>query len=286
MSGVPGLDEDELYILMVAVITAIVTTWKSLGWSIHRMFRRGNAAAGLPVLTLLVGLAWIVFVLRAYADPSVVGVYRFFYAIVGVAAISGLGFLVPQAYGLRLGVDVYQRSNMAVALVVCGFALATAMIYGGANWGDADPVGDGEGGWWIPLGFFLAGWVVLVIAALIYIGGEPTSLRLRLVQDRSVADGRAAASYLLGVAVVLTEAVAGDFWGWTEGLLGLLGIAGMMATHAVCVRRLPVLVTTVESQAAGRIDVRRFESIAYGLLALLFWILQRMLDVWTAGVGR
>lgn len=277
--------EDEVGILFVAAIIAVVMTPFTLGWTVHRLFRRGNPAAAVPILAFAASIAWLAFVLRFYADPSVVGVYVFFYFVLGVAILL-LGFLAPNLYGLRLSVDVYQRRNMAAAIVISAFALATGMIFGGSLWGAADPVGDDEGGWWIPLGFFVAGWAVLLIASAVYIRGEPKSLRIRIVQDRSVSDAKATASYLLGVSVIVTEAVAGDFWGWTQGLLGLLVIASMTITHQLCRRRLPQWITTVETQSGGRVAGRDFESIAYAVFALLFWFLQRGLNVWTDGVGR
>jgi hypothetical protein len=280
------LAEDEVGILAVSAILALAVTPFALGWTFHRLFRRGNPAAALPILTLFAAIGWLAFVLRFYADPSVVGVYVFFYLALGAAIIVPRGFFTPGLYGLRLSVDVYQRRNMAAAIVISAFALATGMIFGGTLWGEADPVGDDEGGWWIPMGFFTAGWAVLLLASAVYIRGEPRSLRVRIVQDRSVADARAAASYLLGIGVIITEAVAGDFWGWTQGLLGLLVIASMTITHQLCSRRLPQLITTVETQSGGRIGGRDFESIAYAVFALLFWFLQRGLNVWADGVGR
>jgi hypothetical protein len=267
-------------------VAALLVAPFVLGWNYHRLFRRQNPAAALPVLAMVASLGWLCFVLRFYADPSVAGVYVFFYLVVGAAIIVVAGFSTPNVYGIRLGVDVYQRRNMAAAIVISAFALATGLIFGGSLWGEADPVGDDECGWWIPLGFFITGWTALLVASTVYIHGEAKSLRVGIVQDRSIADARAAASYLLGVGVIVTEAVAGDFWGWSQGLLGLLVVASMTITHRLCSRRLPHLITTVQTQSGGRIGGRDFESIAYAIFALLFWILQRSLSGWTEGVGR
>jgi hypothetical protein len=280
------LEDDEIFIALAAAVTAVLVAPFVLGWNYHRLFRRENPAAALPVLSMAASLGWLGFVLRFYADPSVVGVYVFFYLAIGLAIVAVAGFLTPNIYGIRLSVDVYQRRNMAAAVIISAFAFSTGMIFGGSLWGEADPVGDDEGGWWIPLGFFLAGWTVLLLAAAIYIRGEAKSLRVRIVQDRSMADARAAASYLIGVGVIVTEAVAGDFWGWSQGLLGLLVIASMTITHQLCSRRLPVLITTVQTQSGGRVGGRDFESIAYAVFAIVFWVLQRSLSVWTDGVGR
>jgi len=280
------LEDDEIFIVLVAVVTAILVAPSVLGWNYHRLFRRENPAAALPTLAMGASLGWLGFVLRFYADPSVAGIYVFFYLAIGLAIVAVAGFLTPNIYGIRLSVDVHQRRNMAAAIVISAFALATGLIFGGSLWGEADPVGDDEGGWWIPLGFFLAGWAVLMLASVIYIKGEAKSLRVRIVQDRSIADARAAASYIIGVGVICTEAVAGDFWGWTQGLFGLLVIASMTITHQLCSRRLPDLITTVQKESGGRVGGRDFESIAYAVFAILFWILQRGLSGWADGVGR
>lgn len=269
------MDEDEIIVFVISGVIALGATPLALGWPIHRLFRRRNAAAGVPLPAMLLAMGWISYVIRNYADPSVRGIYAAFYFVLGMAIVSLLGWFGPKLYGLRIGVDVYQRKNTAAVLVIAAFMLATAMIYSGSVWGEADPVGDDEGGWWIPLGFFALGWGTLIVASALYITGEPDSLRMRLVQNRSHADARAAASYLLGVGVILTEAVAGDFWGWTEGILGLAVIAGMLATHRLCSRKLPLLVTTVQSRTERLIAGRTVESLAYAVFTLAFWILQR-----------
>ena len=280
------MEDDETTIFFISAFVVLIVTPFALGWPVHGLFRRGNAAAGLPLLAAGAALAWILFVINYFADPSVKGIYALFYVLLGMALTVGLGFYTPRLYGLRASVDVHQRKNMAAAMVISSFALATGMIFGGSLWGEADPVGDDEGGWWIPLGFFLAGWGILVLASAMYIVGEPVSLRMRLLQNRSVADASAASSYLLGTAVVLTESVAGDFWGWSQGLLGLLVIGCMIITHQLCVHRLPVLITTVESKTDRWLVRRQIESMAYAAFAVAFWLLQRGLDRWVTGVDR
>jgi hypothetical protein len=263
--------DDEVIVLIASVILALACAPFVLGWLVHRLYLRDNPAAALPLLGIVGSVAWSAYVLWYHADPSVTGVYTLFYFILGLALVLGPGFWPLSAYGLRVTVDVMQRRNMAVAIVIGAFVFSTGLIYGGSNWGEADPVGDEEGGWWIPLGFFLAGWLALLVVAVFYLRGEPRSLRLRLVQDRSRAEARSAAAFLISTALVLTHAVAGDFWGWAEGLLGVGAVVLMMITHDLCRRAVPTVLSTVESSAPGFNQGRYAESLAYLLISLAFW---------------
>lgn len=244
-----------------------------LGWLKHRFYFRNNPAAALPLLAIAAAMAWTTYVLRYQADPSVVGVYQLFYWLMGLAVVLGPGFWATYLYGIRTSIDVHQRRNLAAGVVVGAFALATGLIFGGSNWGEADPTSDGEGGWWIPFGFFLAGWTALLVVIGFYLRGERSSLRQRIVQDRNMGDARAAASYLLGNALVITHAVAGDFWGWIDGLLGVAAVALLAITHELCRRAVPVLITTAESHQPSLSSSRYLESLLYLMIGLGFWLL-------------
>ncbi len=277
------MEDDEVMIGVLAAIAVLLAGSYVAGGRLHRLYLRNNPAAGLPRLAVLASLAWLGIVLRWFADPSIVGFYLLLYGVLGLAATLSIGLLVPKIYGIRLRVDVYERRNMAAALVIAGHTLAVGLIYGGCLWGEADPDGDGEGGWWIPLGFFAAGLAVLWLAAALYIKHEPGSLRLRVIQDRSWPAARAAASYLVSVSIVLTDAVAGDFWGWTHGLLALVMIAIMLTAHRLLNRGLPQVLTTTAQQTDHWFDSRHLEAVLYALMALGFWLLQRLLDGWLLG---
>ena len=119
---------------------------------------QGGMAFHGGFLGVLLAMVWIAFVIWRHADPSVTGVYVWFYLVMGYAAVKLLGQTTPAAFGARVRVDVGERRNLAAALLVAAFTLATGMIFGGSLWGEADPTGEGEGGWWIPVTFFLLGW--------------------------------------------------------------------------------------------------------------------------------
>jgi hypothetical protein len=84
----------------------------------------------------------------------VTGTYVVFNLVLGYAATKLFGQAGARLFGLRMRVDVLERRNVAAALVIAASTLATGLIFGGNLWGDADPVGDDEGGWWIVGAFF------------------------------------------------------------------------------------------------------------------------------------
>ncbi|TVR64778.1 MAG: hypothetical protein EA422_05905 [Gemmatimonadales bacterium] len=230
------MDESEVLILIVAFV-AMVGAWiGTMQAAMHRLYFRGNPGPGLVRAAVLASLFWIWLVCLIWADDSVRGVYVLFYLVLGYAAVKLFGHAGSRITGLRYRIDVLERRNPVAGLVMAAFVLATGLIFGGSLWGDADPVGDDEGGWWIVWGFFLMGWIALVMAFRIWLRRERkrfpgTSGSLRRTHDPE--DGRAAALFLLAAAIPLTDAVAGDFWGWRHGLLTFGVLAGLLLAHEV-----------------------------------------------------
>jgi hypothetical protein len=252
-------------------------------------------------------------VIAVWADESVTGIYVVFYLVMGYAAVKFLGQTVVSAYGARSRVDVAERRNVPAALVVAAFTLATGLIFGGSLWGDADPVGDDEGGWWIVVGFFLMGWASLLVAFGLFLRREGGRLATRLQRERGREDARTAAVFLLSAAVVLTDAVSGDFWGWRHGILTFGVLAGMLITHQVFAGLAMGKGAAYEARGGGvsvhgeavrgevpgegrtagqvpeersgmRGEGRALEGLAYALLALLAWGANRFLDgTWGPG---
>ena len=288
-----ALDESEILILMVSAFVAVAAAASTRTGVFHRLYLRGNPAPGIVRLGVIVAMAWIAFVLWRYADPSVTGIYVVFYLIMGYAVVKVFGQFAASWLGARIRVDAVERRNVPAALVIAAFTVATGLIFGGSLWGEADPVGDGEGGWWIPLSFFLLGWTTLLIALGLFLRREPGSLAHRLQRERSLEDARATAFFLLAAGVALTEAVSGDFWGWQHGLLtfGVLAalviarelFAGLAAAGTPAGRTGDVAGDAGPSHAPS--DTRRtLEAIAYVLLGLSAWGLNRLLDA-SLGAG-
>jgi hypothetical protein len=280
------MSESEVVVFIVSIVLGVVGTTMNSTAAMPQLYFRGNPAPGIVRLGVLLSLAWIGLVLWRWADPSVVGIYVVFYLVMGFAAVKMFGQTAAGLYGLRVRVDAAERRNVPAAIVIAAFTLATGLIFGGSLWGEADPVGDGEGGWWIPVAFFLLGWLTLVLAFALFELREPGSFARRLRRERSIADARAAATFLLGAAVVLTDAVAGDFWGWWHGLMSFSVLAFMLLAHEVFAPRGGVEETVRRGSVLdGRGDAKRItESLAYLAIAGIVWLLNRAIDaMWGAG---
>jgi hypothetical protein len=274
------MDPDEWFVLAVGIAVASGGIAANSTARMPALYFRDAAGAGLVRLATWLAMLWILVVLLRFADPSVTGIYVGFYLVLGYAVVKALAPAAAGWFGARFRVDVCERHNHSAALVHAGLVLAGGMIFGGCLWGEADPVTDDEGGWWIPLGFFAAGWAVLLGAMALFFWREPGPTRLRIRRDRSVGDGQAAGAYAVAAAWVLTEAVAGDFHGWRHGLLAVGFIAvllGLRELHGVLQNRLTITVT------GGRSPRRAGESALYLLTGLVFWLLNRALAGWLEG---
>lgn len=230
------MDESEIFLLWMGFFAAMLGAWLTMTAPMHRIFFRNNPGPGMVRAALLLSVAWVWLVCMVWADESVQGVYVAFYMTLGYAATKLFGHAGSRWIGFRYRVDVLERRNVSAALVIAAFTLATGLIFGGSLWGDADPVGDDEGGWWIVGAFFLMGWGFLVAAFRIYLWRERARLggrAGRLRRSHDLADGRAAALFLLAAGVTLTDAVSGDFWGWRHGILTFGVLAGLLLAHEI-----------------------------------------------------
>jgi hypothetical protein len=270
------MDDSEIFVLFLSIVLAAVGTGVNRIGGLHRLHFRNNPAPGIVRAGVIVAMVWIAFVIFNFADPSVTGIYVFFYLVMGYALVKLLGQTVPMAYGARTRADVGERRNVPAAVVIAAFTISTGLIFGGSLWGEADPVGDDEGGWWIPVTFFLLGYGALLAAFALFLRREPGSFATRIRRDRSFADARAAASFLLGCAVPITDAVTGDFWGWGHGLLTFGVLVGMLLVHELFASMTGADPT---SRARSTSDPRRIlESLAYLAIAGAVWLLTRFLD--------
>jgi hypothetical protein len=179
------MDDGEVFVFLLSLGAALAGVVVNSTASLHPLHFRGNAAPGVVRLGTLAAMAWIAYVIAFHADPSVTGVYVVFYLVMGYAAVKLFGQAAAHGFGFRTRVDAGERRNVAAALVIAAFTVATGMIFGGSLWGEADPVGDDEGGWWIPLGFFVLGWATLMVAFALFQRGSGRGWR----RGSSASDG-------------------------------------------------------------------------------------------------
>lgn len=275
------MDEDEVIIFFLSLALAGVGMAVNSMAGLHPLYFRHNPAPGIVRLGISAAMAWIAYVLWFHADPSVTGIYVLFYLVMGYAAVKLFGQASATALGYRTRVDAGERRNPSAALVIAVFTVATGMIFGGSLWGEADPVGDDEGGWWIPVGFFLMGWLTLVVAFALFQRRE-RRLFIRVRRERRLADARAASAFLLAAAASLTDAVSGDFWGWRHGIFSFGLIAVLLLVHeAFAAWKQP----GGPEEAEPPMDARRaLESVLYLALGIAAWLGSRYVEAtWGAG---
>jgi len=266
------MSEDEIFILVVAAAVAGVWLCLETFTAKHRLFFRRATGAGLVRLAFLLSMAWTAYVLANHADPSVVGVYRLFYMVLGAAVVAVFGLGASGRTGVRFTVDVLERRNPAAGLLVAAFVLATGLVFGGSVWGEADPDGEGEGGWWIPLGFFLAGWISLVISTALYRRRDTGGQVRRMRQLRNPGEVLAFVLYILSCGWILTEAVSGDFYGWRHGLTAVAAIAAMLMTREI-VGLVFARGTPVRPQAMRGVEVGFYIAWSAGFTVLSRYVL-------------
>lgn len=264
------MSEDEIMVLVFSVMAGTVGAFLTRVSSFPRPFTENNPGIGLMRLSVAASLGWTLYVIQYHGDPSITGIYIVFYLVMAYAAAKLFGQVVAQLYGLHLRSDVYERKNLAAALFVSSFTLATGIVFGGSLWGEADPLSDAEGGWWIPVGFFLMGWVTLALATAFYLWREPGRFRQQLCQERDSAMAWSASIFILSTASLILGGVAGDFWGWRHGVLGMGTIALMLTGHEL-------IMATGQMTAFGGI-LRVIERGLYIALAVLVWYLNRAID--------
>jgi hypothetical protein len=271
------MSDDEAFIFIAAGFAGGIAAFVTAASFMPRAFTSGNAAVGLLRVSMLFSLGWAGYVLAYHGDPSIVGIYVAFYLMLAYTAAkifgqAGARFL----FGLHLQSDIFERRNPAAAVAVAAFTAATGLIFGGSLWGEADPVGDGEGGWWIPVGFFLMGWGILVVATALYAWREPGSVRLQIRQERDTRMAWRMAVFILTCGHLLLAGVSGDFWGWRHGVLGMGTIALMLVGHEF------VLLFSDRTVKPGLLR-HIFEQVVYIGLGSAAWALNRVIDQTYAG---
>ncbi len=218
--------------------------WKSRTFQLHHLYLRNNPGVGLVRLAFWIAMAWCVFTLFVFGSEKIFGFWYIFYLTLGWGAIMVFGLGGAELFKLRLRVDVYERRNFAAAMFIASFMLATGMIWGGSMWGESEAesleygaffeiLPSYDDGWWIIPLFFIMGWIILFLTMKLWFFREKTISGEVIRSDRKIADARAASLYCLGCAIPITDAVAGDYYGLGDSIIGFSVIALPVLAHEV-----------------------------------------------------
>lgn len=222
--------------------------WKYTNSSnLHPLYLRDNPGPGLIRFAVWAGMLWCIFTIMVFGSERIVGVWHLFYLIIGFGAIQVFGVKGAETFGVRVRPDVFERKNWGAAMFIAAFVLSTGMIYGGSMWGESEQatlqadlekyggvfqtMPSYDDGWWIIMLFFLLGWSILFVTMKLWFLREKSVTGSGIRRDRLVEDGRAAALYCLGVAIPLTDAVSGDYYGIEDSLVGFSVIALPVMAH-------------------------------------------------------
>lgn len=269
-----------------AFTLAILMAYRGFQWSsindLHELYLRRNAAIGVTRLSVVVSLVWGIFVVLFFADPTIEGLWAPMYVINSYAATKFFGQHVGQRFGPRLRRDVYERKNLAAAVVLGSFTLATGLIYGGAMWGEVVPGALVYGAvfellpgytdaWWITPWFFFMGWVVMVVSLRRWLAQEPYNFADRIVRDHSFPEAKVAALFILANGIIIAHAVHGDYLGFEQSHRGFfVFLIPLVALHLYAKVR------------AKNPKNRDREGMTYVVLAVIGIIAVRVLAVLTA----
>lgn len=227
------------------LITMGLWGWfRILPGKLHPLYLKNNPGAGLVRLAPWLAMIWCTFTIFAFGSEKITGVWYLIYLGMGYGTMMLFGLLGARSFGLRVRVDVLERKNFSAALVISAFLLATGMIWGGSMWGESSPesleyagifmiMESYYDGWWIIPLFFAMGWTILFLTMHLWFYREKTVSGEGIRRDRSVADGRAAALYCLACAIPITDAVAGDYYGLADSMIGFSAIALPVLAHEI-----------------------------------------------------
>ena len=208
-----------------------------------QLSRKSNAALGLSISGYLLGVI-VVFVAVLYTPfASGDGDWRFtaefgfdvievfLYSVGAIAVLNLTRYLIDHLvlYKFDVEKEIIENQNLAAGAVEFGVYLSVSLVvaaslagYGDAQLGTAVPTTLDE----IIRSavFFVLGLGVLVLYALFYQVTTVYDIHDEIEKDNA-AVGVTMAANLIAVALVAFKAVAGEFLGWSESLIGFVVFA-------------------------------------------------------------
>jgi uncharacterized membrane protein YjfL (UPF0719 family) len=183
----------------------------------EQLCAKDNPAAGLVLGGFTLGL-FIALAGLMQGEASTLAVDALDTALHGAGAIAGMALaaaLWRVLLELDLRRDVLEARNLGAALLIAASLVATGLIYQGAL------SGDGSRGW-VAAGFFALGEGALFAAVLLYEFLTPYDVGEEVGAKANPAAAVAASGAVIAAGLIIGDAVAGDFHGWTASLLETL----------------------------------------------------------------
>ena len=208
-----------------------------------QLSRKSNAALGLSISGYLLGVI-VVFVAVLYTPfTSGDGDWRFtaefgfdvievfLYSVGAIAVLNLTRYLIDHLvlYKFDVEKEIIENQNLAAGAVEFGVYLAVSLVVAASLAGYGDP----QLGAAVPSTldeiirsavFFVLGLGVLVLYALFYQVTTVYDIHDEIEKDNA-AVGVTMAANLMAVALVAFKAVAGEFLGWSESLIGFVVFA-------------------------------------------------------------
>lgn len=208
-----------------------------------QLSRKSNAALGLSISGYLLGVI-VVFVAVLYTPfTSGDGDWRFtaefgfdvievfLYSVGAIAVLNLTRYLIDHLvlYKFDVEKEIIENQNLAAGAVEFGVYLAVSLVVAASLAGYGDP----QLGAAVPSTldeiirsavFFVLGLGVLVLYALFYQVTTVYDIHDEIEKDNA-AVGVTMAANLIAVALVAFKAVAGEFLGWSESLIGFVVFA-------------------------------------------------------------
>jgi len=220
------LGDDEVFLFLIAITLAALAGYRwILSLSLSVFVRSRNWL--LLLITPLGCLAFVLFVLRRWADDEVRDDWRYLTLLLFLGA-GWMGIFSTAMHWLGVGLrqDAAERRNLAATLVWCGAMTGVTTFYAGGNTGEGPSLWNNVFSAGLGTAALIGFWVVLEWT---------TKMSHSITIDRDVASGLRIGGFMLANGIVFGRALAGEWKsagqttddfvrdGWMAG--AMLGVA-------------------------------------------------------------
>ena len=247
------MDELELFALIGSIVLAGWAAYRTATIQCHPLFFSWNPGLGFARLSVWLGFLFVGATVIKFSASDIVTdmTYIGLYLVMGYALIKSVGQLDP-IYRVSYRVDVLERRNSVAGFYLGARTLAAALVFSGSM------IGEGPG-FYVVLGFFGLGWIVLELSVYLLCKIRGWKIRESILRESDVARASVIAVWYVTIALILRLACAGDFMGWEIGF------------RDFAIKASPVLVIFVVSKFFSNFNYKQeiLITLFYGLFFLL-----------------